>query len=106
MSMAADAAVECIWPLQAQLGEGPIWLAREQCVWFVDIKARRIHRTSADRTADRTWTVPLDIGFIVPAADGGYICGLRSGLHRFDPQNEYVLTAAASRSRSAAQSAQ
>ena len=86
MSMAADATVECIWPLQAQLGEGPIWLAREQCVWFVDIEARRIHRTSADRTADRTWTVPQDIGFIVPAADGGYICGLRSGLHRFDPQ--------------------
>lgn len=85
MSMAANATVECIWPLQAQLGEGPIWLARDHCLWFVDIELRRIHRTSADRTADQTWTVPEDIGFIVPAAGGGYICGLRSGLHRFDP---------------------
>ena len=31
---------EIVWDVQAQLGEGPVWSARERCVWFVDINDR------------------------------------------------------------------
>lgn len=77
---------ECVWDLGAQLGEGPIWMASEQAVWFVDIKGRQIHRYHEPSGAKRSWTSPQEVGFIVPIAGGQFIAGLQSGLHRFDPE--------------------
>jgi len=77
--------VECVCAAGAQLGEGPIWSADEKAVWFVDIKGRRIHRYDERARTLRSWSAPQDVGFLVPTAAGGFICGLKSGLHRFDP---------------------
>ena len=41
--MAMGEAV-CVWDLRAQLGEGPVWIAEEQALWFVDLKGLKIHR--------------------------------------------------------------
>lgn len=77
---------ECVWPLAAKLGEGPFWSAREQAVWFVDIKERRVHRFDERGGEQHSWTAPQDVGFITPASDGQYLAGLSTGLYRFDPQ--------------------
>lgn len=82
--MSGDA--ECVWPLGAQLGEGPVWSTREQAVWFVDIKGQRIHRYNERSGEQRSWPAPEEIGFVAPVADGSFIAGLKSGLHRFDPR--------------------
>jgi D-xylonolactonase len=82
-----EAAVECVWPVGAQLGEGPFWSAAEQAVWFVDIKGRKVHRFHEPSGATRSWDTPPDPGFILPARDGGLVVGLRAGLHRFDPDS-------------------
>jgi sugar lactone lactonase YvrE len=79
------AGVECVWALDAQLGEGPIWSARERAVWFVDIKGRRVHRYDEATRATRSWQAPEDVGFIVSVSGGRLICGLKSGLYQFDP---------------------
>ena len=81
--MLAD--VECVWPVGAQLGEGPFWSAAEQALWFVDIKGRQIHRYHEPSGRTRSWDTPPDPGFILPARDGSLVCGLKAGLHRFDP---------------------
>lgn len=78
---------ECIWPVGAELGEGPIWQADENAVYFVDIKQRHVHRYAVSSGERRTWSAPSEPGFIVPAADGGFVCGLRDGLYRFNPAN-------------------
>lgn len=80
-----DRTVECVWPVGARLGEGPFWSAAEQAVWFVDIKNRFIHRFEEPSGRTTSWPAPADPGFIAPAADGALICGLKTGLHRFDP---------------------
>lgn len=77
--------VECVCALGAQLGEGPIWSPREHAVWFVDIKGRRVHRYEEQSKALRSWDAPEDVGFVVPLARGGFMCGLKSGLHAFEP---------------------
>ncbi|HEY4369725.1 MAG TPA: SMP-30/gluconolactonase/LRE family protein [Steroidobacteraceae bacterium] len=77
--------LECVWPLSAQLGEGPFWSAKERALWFVDIKGRRIHRFDAGSNERHSWQAPEEVGFIAPAADARYVAGLQSGLYRFDP---------------------
>jgi D-xylonolactonase len=77
--------VECCWPLGATLGEGPVWVARDAALWFVDIKRRRLHRYDPVTAERRTFDAPGQCGFVVPSADGTFIAGLQGGLYRFDP---------------------
>ncbi|MGH8298416.1 MAG: SMP-30/gluconolactonase/LRE family protein [Steroidobacteraceae bacterium] len=75
----------------AELGEGPVWVERESALWFVDIKLRRAHRWDPAQREHRFWAAPGQPGFLVPLRGGGFIVGLESGLHRFDPQTrEFV----------------
>ena len=81
------AGVECVWPLGAKLGEGPLWSARERALWFVDIKGCSVHRYDETTRKTQTWQAPEQVGFIVAASGGRFICGLKSGLHRFEPDS-------------------
>jgi xylono-1,5-lactonase len=83
----AEARIECVWPVGAKLGEGPFWSAAEEALWFVDIKSRKIHRFHEPTGDTRSWDAPPDPSFILPTHDGGYLVGLRAGLHRFDPES-------------------
>jgi sugar lactone lactonase YvrE len=74
---------ECVWPVNAELGEGPLWQAAENAVYFVDIKGRHIHRLTVDTGKTQTWRAPNQPGFIVPLADQAFVCGLPDGLYRF-----------------------
>jgi xylono-1,5-lactonase len=78
---------QCIWDLKATLGEGPIWLSSERCVWFVDIKEQRLHRYDTATAQSRSWKAPAQPGFIAPIRGSDtFVVGLQSGLHRFDPE--------------------
>lgn len=78
---------ECFWDVGAELGEGPMWHARTQTLYFVDIKKRRIYSSTADGARRKSWSAPQQPAFIVPSADfpGGdeFICALEDGLYRF-----------------------
>ena len=73
---------DSIWSLGALLGEGPVWVG--DALWFVDIKGCQVHRFSPDSGDKSSWAAPEQIGFLLPARDG-FVAGLQSGLHRFDP---------------------
>lgn len=80
-------AVQCVWPMGAELGEGPIWSAREQSLWFVDIKRQRIYRYRPATHGMQSWQVPGQVSFLAPVSGGGFIAGLETGLHQFNPQD-------------------
>lgn len=67
----------------ATLGEGPAWI--DGALWFIDIKQRRIHRFDPVDGDCRSWDAPAQVGWILPFAEGGMVCGLQTGLHHFDP---------------------
>ena len=69
----------------AELGEGPVWDARDRAFWFVDIKNKKVHRYDPASREHRTWDAPEYVAFLFPAASGGFVAGLKSGLFRFDP---------------------
>ena len=81
--MSTDAKVT--WEIGAELGEGPVWVERDQALWFVDIKKPAIHRFAPGDGSKRSWDAPALVGFIVPSDDGKFIAGLQTGLFGFDP---------------------
>ncbi len=84
--MTANASeARCVWPVQAALGEGPMWSAREQALWFTDIKSDTIHRFEPATGARQSWPTPPNPGFILPCGVDGFVVGLQSGLHDFRP---------------------
>jgi xylono-1,5-lactonase len=77
------AAPECIWPLAAELGEGPLWW--NGTIWFVDIKQDRIHCFDPVRGTGKSWNTPSAPGFLVPLKGGKFIAGTKTGLQIFTP---------------------
>src|SRR5947209_4876935 len=73
-----------VWTLEAELGEGPVWVEQDRALWFVDIKKQQIHRYDPTDGSKCSWVAPEQVGFVFPAEDGGFVAGLQSGLYRFD----------------------
>lgn len=74
-----------VWPVGAELGEGPLWCAEEGALRFVDIKGGRLHRFDPITGARETREVGGQPSFIVPIAErGGYLVGTERTLRRFD----------------------
>jgi sugar lactone lactonase YvrE len=80
-----DIRPESVLSVGATLGEGPLWVARDAALWFVDIKQHWIHRFDPALRVTRSWTAPSQVGWIVPTDDGLFAVGLQTGIHRFDP---------------------
>src|SRR5205085_403740 len=69
----------------------PIWSAAEQALWFVDIKRSRVHRHQPGSGRNDSWDAPAAPGFLAPRSTGGFIVGLSTGLHLFDPDRGFQL---------------
>jgi D-xylonolactonase len=87
MSKVAISEPVSIWQLGAPLGEGPVWVERDQALWFVDIKGHQIHRYDPVSGATRSWNAPGQVGFILPIENGGFVAGLQTGLSKFDARD-------------------
>lgn len=74
---------ECVWPLGAELGEGPVWW--DGALWFTDIQQNRIHRFLPASGAGQSWNAPASVGFLAPMAGGHFLAGAKTGLLDFDP---------------------
>ena len=71
--------VTCVADVKAVLGEGPVWVARERALYWVDINGRKIFRLD-EAGAVTSWDTPLRFGSLAPRAKGGFVAGTDSGL--------------------------
>jgi sugar lactone lactonase YvrE len=67
------------------LGEGPIWSAAEQALYWVDIRAPAVRRWSQATDSVQSWDMPEPVGCLFPRAGGGLLVALKSGPALFDP---------------------
>ena len=81
----AMSEVQCVANVSAVLGEGPVWVAREQALYWVDINGRKLFRLG-DKGAVSVWDTPFRVGSIVPRASGGFIAGTDQGIAALDAQ--------------------
>jgi len=64
-----------IWPVEALLGEGPMWSATDAALRFVDIKGGRLHRYVPETGAQQTVDLGGQPSFVVAASDGTFVMG-------------------------------
>ncbi len=79
--------IEVIEDIRCALGEGPLWDAEEQALYWVDSLAPAVFRYDwANRTTQR-WDLPGDsVGSLCVRASGGLMLAMGQGFYGFDPQ--------------------
>lgn len=89
MTPLAHTDPEIVWPARAILGEGPVWSASEQAVYWVDIKGLALHRYTPGTGARDSWRADEAIGCIdIPDADGALFAATRSGFAQLVPTGD------------------
>jgi sugar lactone lactonase YvrE len=79
----ANQQIRCVADVRANVGEGPVWVARERAVYWVDNKGRKAFRLAEDGEV-RTLETPFEICCIAPKRSGGFIAGTDRGLANVD----------------------
>lgn len=59
-----------------ELGEGPLWSARDNAVYWTDILGHRINRLSLDHGTVESWQMPGHTGWVIERESGGLIAGI------------------------------
>lgn len=84
--MAVEASARGVLDAQSLLGEGVLWDATREIVWFVDIKRHRLWHFDPATGSNSFAEAPGQIGWALPAEGGSLLCGLQDGLYTFDPE--------------------
>lgn len=80
--MQAELVLDC----RAALGEGPVWDERLECVWFVDIEQKKMHRYDPNHQAHEEHALPERVGSFAIREQGGFIMAGERGWSFFDPE--------------------
>jgi sugar lactone lactonase YvrE len=75
---------------QATLGEGPIWDARENVLWWIDINECRLHRFDPATKNNTTYDIGQRVGTVVPRASGGLMLAVQNGFAAYDPATQQL----------------
>ncbi len=70
-----------------KLGEGPVWDAAGQALYWVDIEGRKLFRLDHAGGTVRDWNFPERIASFALRRAGGLVCAFASGLAFFDPDS-------------------
>ena len=63
------------------LGEGPLWSASQNALYWVDIKAKKVWRHSLADDAVKSWDMPELIGWLIERRDHpGFVAGFQTGI--------------------------
>ena len=65
--------VTCVWQTNAELGEGPLWVAAENCIYWVDIRKNQVHQLNLGSDARQTWTFSVAITSLASRQSGGFV---------------------------------
>lgn len=77
--------LKCIATVENTLGECPVWDIDQQCLYWVDITDKILHRYDPATNAVKIWNTPFEFGSIALRKDGrSIIAGTRDGFAIYD----------------------
>jgi len=79
-------SLNCVLDARASLGECPVWSAREQALYWVDINEPALHRFDPRRGVDTAMPMPAAIGSFALREKGGFVLALRNGIFLADQE--------------------
>lgn len=77
---------QCVFDIQATLGEGPSWDATNQKLLWVDIENSLVNRFDPTTGTNESWTVEKECSFAIATSKGDIVVGTRDGIVRLDPE--------------------
>jgi sugar lactone lactonase YvrE len=81
--MTGESPATLVADVHAVLGEGPVWVAAEGALYWLDIKGRLVFRLNSEGEV-QAWPTPWRIGSLAPRAGGGFIAGSEHGIAHVD----------------------
>lgn len=82
--------VELVLDAKATLAEGPLWDAKKQCLYWLDILENEVHIYDPATRADRSIRLDQHIGALALTKDGGAIVALQKGIYFLDLDTERI----------------
>ncbi|MDW8343057.1 MAG: SMP-30/gluconolactonase/LRE family protein [Verrucomicrobiae bacterium] len=86
--MATD--VEVVLDAHAELGEGAIWHAQRQVLYWVDILKQQVHVFNPKTRRNRTIQLAEPVGTVVPRKAGGVMVAAKHGFAHLDLNTEML----------------
>jgi len=77
--------IQCVLEAKAQLGEGTCWDPKAQCLWWLDIYAKAIHRYDPETGRTQSFATPQAPGCLAVREKGGLIVAMGDGFYFVDP---------------------
>lgn len=81
----SSVSINCVVESHSLLGEGAVWDAPSQLLWWVDIAAGLIHAFEPASGENRTWDWGEPVGCLAVRQSGGLLLATKTGFHFFDP---------------------
>jgi L-arabinonolactonase len=79
---------EHIVACQNIVGEGPLWNAKEQAIYWVDIDGKKIQRYFHETRKYEVFDMPIKICLMAFRTKGGMILGAEDGFYFWDPSTK------------------
>ena len=80
--------ISCVVDSRSAVGEGAVWDAREQRLWWVDIPNSAIYRFDPETGDNEDWDFGEPVGCLAVRERGGLVVAAKSGFSLFDPVSE------------------
>jgi sugar lactone lactonase YvrE len=81
---------QLILDAQADLGEGPAWDSTRNLLYWVDIRAGRLHVYNPHSGEDLAYETGQLLGCVASARSGKLVCGLKDGLATLDLSTSHL----------------
>lgn len=78
--------ISCVADTHSQIGEGPVWDDRLQCLWWVDIAQGLIHQFDPATGVNAAHPYGEPVGCVAMRENHGLVVAARSGFWVFDPE--------------------
>lgn len=76
--------VRCVLGAHASVGEGPVWVAEERALYWVDVHGPTLNRFEPATGDTRHWIMPAPIGSFGLTRKGRAIVALKTGIALYD----------------------
>jgi L-arabinonolactonase len=76
--------IERVETVRCRVGEGVLWDAEAQALYFLDIVGQQVHRLDPATGQTRSWATPTSVGAMALRAGGGAVLGLQRAIGVLD----------------------